>query len=724
MYGQMPPRLPQPQGHQMGPGMGMYGRQQQPQGQHQQSQSQQPQPPLGRFSQPPQVPVGRNFGGQQGGMPGNMHGGIHGSIGMQVMQGMQGMDGGMQHPGIAPGFGGNLPRGGGMGRGQGAQQSRGFGGGGGGGNTVGGGRNNSGAGVPGGMQNRGGDRGGGQGYGAGLGPRSQVPDPGQFNIVGPNGVATWTYGQGKGDGNRMAARGGGAGKGGSGGKGAGQKGGGEGNDGVNAHSNVFVGNLPEDMTQENLERFFSPHGDVKSCVVMSKAGRTFGFVKFGSVAAATRAANALNGQGGLVVKFADHDMGSAGGPGEGKGGQGGGKGWMGDGGKGGGKGAWAGGKGWPPVLGWVWHPSNRPGDSDQRPEPDPCDNLYVRDLPPGVTEEELHATFSKFGLVVESRVLRWQNMAECAALVRMATVEQATAAREALNDTVHESCNQTLALSYQVKNNQKLMDHVYVKGLHCTSMREQLQELFSKYGTVKWCSILPLPFPPNPTSLPDCAALVQMSTEEEAAAAIQALDGTVSSGLGQPMTVRYAETKSSVDRPEVKPNSNLYVKGWPIGFPDFLLQSAFQQYGNVVRIRLLENPDPEQPTCAALVQMSRVEEATKAIKALHGQTLSLPLPPMRVKYAGRDQVASDNLYVSALPRTITEGQLRESFAKYGEIVRLRLLTQRGAAETHALVQLSDPMLAAEAIRDLDGTVPQFKGPLLNVTYAARREGMR
>lgn len=45
-----------------------------------------------------------------------------------------------------------------------------------------------------------------------------------------------------------------------------------------------------------------------------------------------------------------------------------------------------------------------------------------------------------------------------------------------------------------------------------------------------------------------------------------------------------------------------------MGFPDFLLQHEFQAFGNVVRLRLLDNPDPDQPTCAALVQMSRVEE--------------------------------------------------------------------------------------------------------------------
>merc|ERR1712187_248719 len=102
-------------------------------------------------------------------------------------------------------------------------------------------------------------------------------------------------------------------------------------------------------------------------------------------------------------------------------------------------------------------------------------------------------------------------------------------------------------------------------------------------------------------------------------AAIQALNGNTVDTLGISMSVRFAEAKpdGNPDRVEPTPNNNLYVKGWPVGFPDFLLQATFQKHGNVVRLRLLENPDPDQATCAALVQMSRIEEAQQAVKALH-----------------------------------------------------------------------------------------------------------
>eukprot|EP00425_Heterocapsa_triquetra_P002078 CAMPEP_0195053748 /NCGR_PEP_ID=MMETSP0448-20130528/2783_1 /TAXON_ID=66468 /ORGANISM="Heterocapsa triquestra, Strain CCMP 448" /LENGTH=906 /DNA_ID=CAMNT_0040083087 /DNA_START=73 /DNA_END=2793 /DNA_ORIENTATION=+ len=467
------------------------------------------------------------------------------------------------------------------------------------------------------------------------------------------------------------------------------------------HSNVYIGNMTEGTTEASLRATCGTYGTVESCTLKTdtETGKNYGFVKFSTQAAASRAITALNGgNDGWTVKAANNDTGG-----------GGGKGW-------GGKGGWS--------DGWVWQPGPSTRNDDSRPEGPPSDNLYVKDLPPGITEDEVFAAFSKVGQVVDCYVLRWDNLSACAALVRMASTEQATRAKSQLSGTIHESCFGPISVKNQEKNGEKLEDHVYVKGIHCTTSEDQLRSIFGKYGTVMWCRILPLPFRAGAgsSSVPDVAGLVQFATPEEATTAISAMDGKVATEFGAPMVVRFAEEKANAKRPAPTPNNNLYVKGWPVGFPEFLLQSEFQKCGNVVRLRLLDNPDPEYPTCAALVQMSRVEEATMAVTALHGRPLQVPLPPMRVKFAGKDQGADNsNLYVTSLPRTMTESQIRQSFSKFGEIERLKLLTQQGKPETHALVQLSSPQAAAAAIRELDGSTPAFKGPMLNVTYAMKRE---
>merc|ERR1719223_2112086 len=64
------------------------------------------------------------------------------------------------------------------------------------------------------------------------------------------------------------------------------------------HSNLFVGSLPQDMTDSKLRGLCERHGSVQSCTVKAdaEAEKCFGFVKFTTIAAARRAIKALNGK--------------------------------------------------------------------------------------------------------------------------------------------------------------------------------------------------------------------------------------------------------------------------------------------------------------------------------------------------------------------------------------------------------------------------------------------
>merc|ERR1740130_1988321 len=106
-----------------------------------------------------------------------------------------------------------------------------------------------------------------------------------------------------------------------------------------------------------------------------------------------------------------------------------------------GKGKWGGGVG----GGWVWTNQNE----SERPEPEPHDNLYVKNLPPGIKEEEIIETFAEAGEVVECRVLRWDGVTECAALVRMGSTDDAEKAKELLNGKVHKRCVQSITVGIQ-----------------------------------------------------------------------------------------------------------------------------------------------------------------------------------------------------------------------------------------------------------------------------------
>jgi len=337
-----------------------------------------------------------------------------------------------------------------------------------------------------------------------------------------------------------------------------------------AHSNLFVGNLASTVTEDELKVAFAPHGTIDSVLLTAKAGRPSGFVKMVEVEGAARAVTAVNGNQGWVVKFANYDVGQApkwnqkggpaffaGGYGMGKGmgkGMGYGMGWpqapwggkgFGGGKYGGGwtfvKGGYSGGKGGMPEL---------REDGPEKPEPPPSDNLYVKHLPLGVTEENLRDTFSPCGDIQELRVLRPDFALECAALVRFATQEEADKARTTLDATVVQGTTPPIYANAQTKKGESKQDHIYVRNVPTNTSEEKIKDLLGKYGEVKWCKVMRT-LAGQTRIAPTCATLFEMGSQEEAEAAIAALNNSQLnfSDVAPEMKVRYAANKAAKQAP-------------------------------------------------------------------------------------------------------------------------------------------------------------------------------
>jgi len=86
--------------------------------------------------------------------------------------------------------------------------------------------------------------------------------------------------------------------------------------GSGGHSNLFVGNLPEEATEEMVREAFSQCGTVTSCRVLTRSGRTCALVKMENVQQAEQACKTIpNIVGGdmksrWLVKIAETDFGS------------------------------------------------------------------------------------------------------------------------------------------------------------------------------------------------------------------------------------------------------------------------------------------------------------------------------------------------------------------------------------------------------------------------------
>ncbi|WP_129732151.1 RNA-binding protein [Parabacteroides goldsteinii] len=80
-----------------------------------------------------------------------------------------------------------------------------------------------------------------------------------------------------------------------------------------------------------------------------------------------------------------------------------------------------------------------------------------------------------------------------------------------------------------------------------------------------------------------------------------------------------------------------------------------------------------------------------------------------------------NLYISNLSYNITDADLRELFAEYGEITSAKVITDRetGRSRGFGFVELSDEELAKKAIEELNQA--SYDEKIINVTEARPRE---
>ena len=70
--------------------------------------------------------------------------------------------------------------------------------------------------------------------------------------------------------------------------------------------------------------------------------------------------------------------------------------------------------------------------------------------------------------------------------------------------------------------------------------------------------------------------------------------------------------------------------------------------------RVMDPKDEMAMDCVAIVEMSSLEEANAALEGLHGTSLDAPMPPMRVRFAGKEQKPGANLYVAGLQMIVQE----------------------------------------------------------------------
>ena len=326
------------------------------------------------------------------------------------------------------------------------------------------------------------------------------------------------------------------------------------------HANLYVKNISERIDEMTLRTMFEACGEVVSCCVIrdvaTNRSRGFGFVKFASTSRAEDAIERFNGRecAGkiLEVKFANTD-----------------------------------------------------GESDKGDShgtAPPSDNVYVKGLPPTWTQDNLKKYFSKFGHIVECRLLHANKSTSSGALIRFLRESEATAAVKATNGNVIAPGGPPLVVRYadaQGKNTKRggqsppngRIDDSAHDG---TALSAMLSESFKRVSSNNGLSELMLGLPGS----------------EEDAAAIAAL-GT---------SPTFTELEGAI----------MCVSNLPPLADELFLYKSFAPFGAIVSTQIIHNVMTGVST--AVISFRKFSDAMNARHVLQigGSTLSMTVQRQRL----------------------------------------------------------------------------------------------
>lgn len=201
--------------------------------------------------------------------------------------------------------------------------------------------------------------------------------------------------------------------------------------------NVFVGDLPVDITNDGVNQIFAAYGTIVQCKALPSkrpGHKASALVRFASVEEATWVVSNLNGNLAegldepIQVRFANNSSKSD-----------------------------AGHTSWNSPVTTSWHttpaapvPQTSAISSD---EPNPSDNVFVGDLPAEITNDQVAEIFGAYGTVVQCRALPPKGgQTKASALVRFGSVEEATWIIDNLNGNLAEGLEEPIICRYANNN--------------------------------------------------------------------------------------------------------------------------------------------------------------------------------------------------------------------------------------------------------------------------------
>ncbi|XP_011488495.1 ELAV-like protein 1 isoform X1 [Oryzias latipes] len=169
--------------------------------------------------------------------------------------------------------------------------------------------------------------------------------------------------------------------------------------------------------------------------------------------------------------------------------------------------------------------------------------------------------------------------------------------------------------------------------------------------------------------------------------------------------------------------TNLIVNYLPQSMSQDELRSLFSSIGEVESAKLIRDKVAGHSLGYGFVNYLNPSDAERAISTLNG--LRLQSKTIKVSYArpSSDTIKDANLYISGLPKNMTQKDVEDMFSCYGRIINSRVLVDQSTGTTGmsrgvAFIRFDKRSEAEEAVKSLNGQKPPGVTEPITVKFAA------
>ncbi|KAL7074489.1 hypothetical protein ACQ4LE_006814 [Meloidogyne hapla] len=166
-------------------------------------------------------------------------------------------------------------------------------------------------------------------------------------------------------------------------------------------------------------------------------------------------------------------------------------------------------------------------------------------------------------------------------------------------------------------------------------------------------------------------------------------------------------------------NTNLIVNYVPQNMSQEEVRALFGSIGEVEACKLIKDKNTGQSLGYAFVNYERPEDARKALISMNGLRIQNKTLKVSLARPSKDDIKGANVYVSGLPKSLTQPELEAVFRPFGAIITSRILYDNvtGLSKGVGFVRFDRKAEAENAIEKMTGTTPWGGDETISVKFA-------